>query len=239
MASIADRWHVTDRATGRRARSERYGSGKRWQVRYRDPDGASRNRSFERKADAERFLAELQHRLNHGAYVDERAGRMLFREYAVEWLERQLVQPTTREAMEVRLRVHLLPEWGSWPLVRITPAAVQRWIRRASATLAATYVRLLLTNFSAILAAACEDGLSVRNPAPCCRREVAFHPTPEGDSLARRSHPRRSESGPGSVSRGCRGCRRVRAVAGGGVRTSGPRCRLPEARASCASTDQA
>lgn len=165
MASIADRWHTTKRDSGRRVRSPRYGSGKRWQVRYRDPDGRSRNRSFERKVDAERFLVELQYKLNRGAYVDERAGRVVFAEFAAEWIERQLIQPTTRAALETRLRVHILPEWAAWPLVRITPAAVQRWLRALSEDLSSGYVRLLLVNFGSILQAAVDDGLLPSNPA--------------------------------------------------------------------------
>ncbi|NYD42215.1 hypothetical protein [Nocardioides panaciterrulae] len=144
MASIADRWHTTERGSGRRVRSSLYGSGKRWQVRYRDPDGQSRNRSFDPEVDAVRFLADLQHRLNRGSYVDERAGRVSFADFAGEWLDRQVMQPTSRTALETRLRVHILPEWGTWPLVRITSAAVQRWLRAVSVDLSAGYVRLLL-----------------------------------------------------------------------------------------------
>lgn len=165
MASIADRWHTAERGSGRRVRSSRYGTGKRWQVRYRDPDGQSRNRSFDRKVDAERFLADVQHKLNRGSYVDERAGRVLFADFAAGWLDRQVMQPTTHTALEARLRVHILPAWGTWPLARITAAAVQRWVRSLSMDLSAGYVRLLLVNFGAILNAAVEEGLLARNPA--------------------------------------------------------------------------
>ncbi len=32
----------------------------KYRVRYRDPDGASRSRTFRRKADAERFAREVE-----------------------------------------------------------------------------------------------------------------------------------------------------------------------------------
>jgi hypothetical protein len=41
---------------GAKSRTARYGTGYRWRVRYVDPDGAERSRSFDRKADAERFM---------------------------------------------------------------------------------------------------------------------------------------------------------------------------------------
>lgn len=129
MASVSDRWHVTPGGSGKKIRSARYGTGKRWQVRYRDPDGASRHRSFDRKVDAERFLVELSGQLQQGRYVDLRAGRTSFGEYAKPWLERQILAPTSRVAVELRLRVHVFPTWGKLPLVQIRPATVQRWIR--------------------------------------------------------------------------------------------------------------
>ena len=177
MASISDRWHTVDRQTMRRVRSSRYGRGKRWQVRYRDPDGESRNRSFDRKVDAERFLVELQHRLNRGAYIDHRAGSVEFHEYAQEWLQRQILAPTSREALELRLRVHIEPEWGTWPLLKINAAAVQRWVRSLSDALSPGYVRLILTNFGAILGSAADEGLIVSNPARAAGVRAPSSPT--------------------------------------------------------------
>jgi integrase len=164
MASVADRWHTTDRTTGRKVRSSRYGSGKRWQVRYRDPAGESRNRSFDRKVDAERFLTELQHRLLRGSYVDDRAGLLPFAEYAAQWLDRQVLEPTSRVALELRLRVHINPEWGTWALRSITAAAVQRWVRRLQDEVSGGYARLIVTNFGAVLRSAVEEGLLSQNP---------------------------------------------------------------------------
>ena len=40
MAHIQDRWERT--IDGERVRITRYGKGKRWQARYRDPDGHER-----------------------------------------------------------------------------------------------------------------------------------------------------------------------------------------------------
>lgn len=55
MAHVQDRWErIVD---GRHVRTNRYGQGKRWQARYLDPDGQERTRAFDRKQDAERFLA--------------------------------------------------------------------------------------------------------------------------------------------------------------------------------------
>ncbi|KQP66904.1 tyrosine-type recombinase/integrase [Nocardioides sp. Leaf285] len=164
MASVNDRWHIRDRGTGKTTRSSRYGQGKRWQVRYRDPDGQSRNRSFDRRVDADRFRVEVEHQLSRGGYVDERSGRVLFADYAADWLARQIQEPTSLQALEVRLRVHMLPTWGPWPLAKITPSAVQRWVVELHEGISAGYVRLILVNFGAILRSAVDEGILASSP---------------------------------------------------------------------------
>lgn len=164
MASVDDRWHVKDRATGQKVRSQRYGTGKRWQVRYRDPDGCSRNRSFDRRVDADRFRAEVEQQLARGGYVDARAGQVLFGDYARDWLARQVQEPTSLQALELRLRVHMLPTWETWPLLKITSAAVQRWVVELGRGLSASYVRLVLVNFGAIMRSAVSEGLLAASP---------------------------------------------------------------------------
>jgi integrase len=198
MASIADRWHVKDKTSGVRVRSSRYGSGKRWQVRYRDPGGESRNRSFERKADAERFLIELSGQLLQGRYVDLRAGQTPFAEYAAAWLEREVMAPTSRAAVELRLRVHIAPAWGITPLVNIRPAVVQRWVRELQDRLAPTYVRLVFGTLSAVLASAVDDGLIASNPCKSVSVRLPsvpprrFQPWPVNRTLSViDAHPRR------------------------------------------------
>lgn len=174
MASISDRWHVVERGSSVKVRSSRYGIGKRWQVRYRDPAGESRNRSFDRKVDAERFLVDVSNQLLRGAYIDARGGRMHFAEYANGWLERQSYSGPSRVAVELRIRVHMVPAWGATPLGSIRPSAVQAWISRLQESLAPTYVRLIVTNFGAILSSAVADGLVAANPS---RSSVVKLPT--------------------------------------------------------------
>jgi hypothetical protein len=57
---------------------------KRWRARFRGPDGRERSKTFDRKVDAERFLAETTVARNRGAWVDPRAGRVRFNEWAAE-----------------------------------------------------------------------------------------------------------------------------------------------------------
>src|SRR4029079_13965317 len=53
--------------------------------RYRDADGKEHSRHFARKVDAQRWLDEVTATVVTGMYVDPKAGRVTFREYAELW----------------------------------------------------------------------------------------------------------------------------------------------------------
>jgi integrase len=87
------------------------------------------------------------------------------RAFAEEWLAAQTFDPSTHEAVESRLRVHVLPHLGDVELRALRPSTLQAWLAGLQAELAPRYVRVILANVSAVLGAAVEDGLLARNPA--------------------------------------------------------------------------
>lgn len=162
MAHVQDRWEKT--VGGVRAKTARHGTGKRWQARYQDPDGRERTKDFARKVDAERFLTTVTSDVLRGSYVDPDAGRITFGEFADRWLHAQTFGDTTREATELRLRIHAIPTLGRRELRDVRPSVIQAWLRGLQERLAPTYVRAILTSVSSVLAAAVDDGLIARNP---------------------------------------------------------------------------
>jgi integrase len=85
--------------------------------------------------------------------------------FAESWLATQTTDPATVEAVASRLRVHVYPHLGPYELRAIRPSVLQGWLAQLQTTLAPAYVRVILANVSAILGAAVEDGLLVKNPA--------------------------------------------------------------------------
>jgi len=162
MAHVQDLWEKS--VDGRRVRTARYGRGNRWQARYLDLDGGEHTRTFARKQDAERFLATITADLVRGEYVNPDAGKITFAEFWKRWLEAQTFGESTREATELRLRIHAEPVLGRHELRVLKPSVIQAWIRGLQDRLAPTYVRAVVTNVSAVLAAAVDDGLIARNP---------------------------------------------------------------------------
>lgn len=147
--------HIQDRGTDQQ---------RRWQARYRDPDGRERSKTFIRKIDAQRWLDQVTADLVTGRYIDPRAGRVTLADFAAQWLGAQTYDASTRETMESRVRTHILPTIGEVELRRLKPSTIQAWVRSRQTEVASSYCRLLLSNLSTILAAAVEDGLIASNP---------------------------------------------------------------------------
>ena len=137
---------------------------RRWQARYRDPADREKSKTFERKADAQRWLDEITADLVIGRYVDPRAGKVTLEKFAHKWLQSQTFDESTRETVESRLRVHILPELGNIELRHLRPSTIQSWLRGRQKECAPSYVRVLLANLSSVLGAALDDGLIAANP---------------------------------------------------------------------------
>jgi len=134
----------------------------RYDVNYREPDGRKRRKTFTKKVDAEAFAKAVETDKIRGAYIDPDAGRITFKKYAEEWLTNQTFEPTTREQVALRLRLHVYPVLGSKMLSQIKPSTIQAWLSGLSG--AASYRRVILANVSTILSAAVDDERISKNP---------------------------------------------------------------------------
>jgi integrase len=172
---IDDRWHLKDGKT----HSSRYGDGMRWRVRYIDPGGKERSKSFELKDDASNFLTEVKASLLRGNYINPDLGKITLRAYAAQWLAAQTFEASSRERVDQRLRVHILPGLGDKTLGELaqSPSVIQAWLRGLKAPdgheLAAAHQQAILANLSSVLSAAVDDGRIIRNP---CRMKSVRAP---------------------------------------------------------------
>lgn len=165
--AVDDLWYLAKRGPdGERVPSKRYGRGKRWRVRYVDDAGQDKVVLFEKKIDADRFDANVRADISRGEYIDPKAGRVRLADYARDWLDGVTCDPSTREAMEIRFRLHILPALGGRELRDLAsrPSVIQAWVRGLQSTLAASSVRTVFANLSAVLSAAVDDRLIPRNP---------------------------------------------------------------------------
>jgi hypothetical protein len=159
---------------GKKARKPRHGTGKRWKVHYTDPDSRQRSESFDRKVDAESFKTNVEADLLRGAYIDPDAGTITLRKYAEEiWFPAQTFGPSTRELVETRMRLHILPMLGSYRLAELSrrPSTVQASIRGLqNGKMEASGIKLVKGTLSSILGAAIAGERIAKNP--CKDRSV-------------------------------------------------------------------
>ena len=98
--------------------------------------------------------------------IDPDAGRVLFGNYAADWIEeRPGLRPKTTELYRYLLRRHLSPTFGAGSLAEIREPHVRRWRKDlldagVSAVTVAKAYRLL----KAVFNTAVDDGLIRRNP---------------------------------------------------------------------------
>ena len=144
--------------------SKRGGS---WRARYYGPDGRQRSKSFKRKSDAERWVAQQRAQMTQGDWIDPARGRVTFGEYAPGWLEtRTSAKPKTRHQQASLLRLHILPAWRTVQLDRITFEDLTRWVADlAAGGLGPSGIRQSVYLMSAVLEHAVRSGRIRSNPA--------------------------------------------------------------------------
>ncbi len=156
MTHIEDRWD----------RADRYGKGLRYRVRYVDPDGHERSRSFAKKGDADKFSTATAADLLRGVYSDPKAGQVTLGSYAEEWLASRVdLRPNTLALYRSVLDTHVLPQLGAKRLANVKPSDVRYAVAAWSQTISASSVRTVFLVLSGIMSAAERDGLIVKSPA--------------------------------------------------------------------------
>ncbi len=138
-----------------------------WRARYRDEAGRETSRHFTRKVDAQRWLDETTAAMVTGQYVDPRAGRVSFEQYATAWAAAQVWRQKTAGRVEGALRLHLVPAFGARPLASVRPTEVQAFVRGLSAKMEPSSVRTIYTVLRGVFRAALLD--RVITASPCVR----------------------------------------------------------------------
>jgi len=174
-------------------KSKRQGQGRlRWRVRYRDPAGRERAKSFARKQDAERFLRHAEADKLRGQWVDPRQGRTTVRELAERWYATTVtLKAKTREDYRSLLHNHVLPAFGERAVASLDTLAVRGWLAGlVSGGLSPSRAKHAYYVLYAVLEAAIQAGALVRNPAAGVRaprshsREMHFLSAAEVERLA-------------------------------------------------------
>lgn len=138
-----------------------------YRARYQDPHGDWHVETFDRKRDADEFLADTKREMKRGTWIDPENAEMLLREWAADWLDsKRSIKPKTRAGYKSLLRSRILPTFGDVPLGHIRPLDVETWVDAMDAEeLSASRIRQAHQCLNAMLKAAVRSEMIFRNPA--------------------------------------------------------------------------
>lgn len=139
----------------------------RFLVRYRDPSGKQKARTFVSEKAAVDYEAEVRTDMRRGAYLDPQAGQMKVAPWSEKWIAAQgHLKPSTRTRYRGLLKVQILPKWGGCSLHDVDFLEVQGWVSElTSSGLSGSTVRQAHRVFSLLMETAVRSKRLSSNPA--------------------------------------------------------------------------
>lgn len=136
-----------------------------YEVRFRKPDGREASKTFSSLSSARRWQVEQQQSRFKGTWVDPKLGRIVFDEWANDWLQSN---PTKRERTvhrDQQILTLINQEWSKRPLDSITPEDCRRLLNKWIAEgYAASTLKRMIAVIRAIFNAAVEADIIGRTP---------------------------------------------------------------------------
>jgi len=139
-------------------------NGKKWRVRWYDPEGNERAKDFDLKRDANRHAADMEASKARGTYIDPH-DRTTVIEYARLWAASRPHNARTARKMASTLKNHIEgTPLGARRLAVVLPSEAQGWATGRSKVLAPKTLRVLVDTVSSIFRAAVRDRKIPSNP---------------------------------------------------------------------------
>ena len=170
MASVAKRKWTSPAGEAKEA----------WIVRYLDRGGSHRQRTFERKRDADHYCRHVANELEAGTHIARREGRTV-KEVAGDFLKKVdervvagRLRPCTARNYDIAFRLHIIPAFGATRINELRWQDVETWyhqIMRARA-LAPASAKRRMTFLKLLCDFAIRHGWAHRNPAVEAMQEI-------------------------------------------------------------------
>jgi hypothetical protein len=140
--------------------------GTRWRVRYRLPDGTvGTDSAHPTRAAAELRCKQVDLDQACGTWLDPAAGRITLADWVTLWEQTHLAGPAKMAAYRSHLRNHILPRFGTMPLVQINRHAVKVFVKQLKTGLADASVTSIISLLSMLLREAVADRRIGTTPA--------------------------------------------------------------------------
>lgn len=101
----------------------------RYRVKYRDPLGRQRSRTFARKSDAQRFAVEMEADLARGQWLDPAGAQTTLADWAETFLSlSRRLEHNSRATYERDLRRYVLPRFGAYRIGVLPAEEIENWL---------------------------------------------------------------------------------------------------------------
>lgn len=169
-----------------------------WRVRYRDPIGRNRSRTFQLKADGERFLREQRVDADRGQWIDPRGAELSLKAWSEEFLSlARGLAPTTQDTYRRDIDLYIVPRFGSYRIGRLPADEIEKWLLdEVDAGLATSSVHRHYRLLRRMLQVAVEKEKLLANPCDrvhpprIVQREMTFLTWQQAITLAEAMKPR-------------------------------------------------
>ena len=143
-------------------------AGKRYEVRYRKPDGTpTGKRGFRRKMDADAWGDRYVNAAKRdGSFVDQSAGRTLISDLYAEWTDtrKPILKANTLHTDDVTWRNHIAPEYADRQIGSITQRELQAFVSSKAETLAPSTVLKIVGVLKGVCDLAVKNRLIAKAP---------------------------------------------------------------------------
>jgi integrase len=159
VGHVKDRWLNRDRTP-----TARYGTGLRWQVKYRVDGREKDGGSFAKKSQAEDKLIELESNLRRGAWVDP-TNTTTVAEWMRLFVETLPGTPRTLDRYRDTIRLHVAgTPLGATRLNQLRPSIAQTWVADRSRVIGPGHLQTVVGRVKRALKAARADRLTADDP---------------------------------------------------------------------------
>ncbi|MFE2305055.1 tyrosine-type recombinase/integrase [Streptomyces sp. NPDC059411] len=152
--------------------SKAHGQGKRWQARWRNPDGKQETELCRTETEAKKYENKMRTEVDDGSYINPEGGEVRVGEWVKIWMSGLTFDnPRTIQRYEQRMRLHVIGTALSKLRIKdVSATALRDWLTGRRELLEDSTLRLVFANLQSAFDLAVDDELIRKNP--CLNRSV-------------------------------------------------------------------
>ncbi|MGW3371737.1 tyrosine-type recombinase/integrase [Streptomyces hydrogenans] len=152
--------------------SKAHGKGKRWQARWRDPEGVQQSELCRTETEAKAYENKMRAEVDANTYINPADGEVRVSEWVQTWMSGlRFDNPRTLQRYEQRMRLHVIgTPLGKLKLKDVSATAIRDWLAGRRELLEDSTLRLVFANLQSAFDLAVDDDRIRKNP--CLARSV-------------------------------------------------------------------